>query len=209
MEPIDTIQERYTVLVVDIRRSTEIVQRLQEDELTGWWAALLARIHEDISTLFPDDAKVYKFLGDGWLILFKTNNDGLISRIGTFLDVIFTTYDRLYNESLQSLYELEETLPHTNVSFAITTGTLTKFDFPNSEEYVGKAINEAFRLQSLAAGGDGYDEPYGYIDRPTYAAFREAIEGAVMLEKHALRGISESEKSYYRIYMTSITNLKI
>ena len=101
--------------------------------------------------------EVYKFVGDGWLLLFPPETDG--GRLLGFLEQLCLFFAVSFRRSL--LPHLSRHPAEVGISFGIETGDLVPMIMDGRREYVGRALNVACRLQS------------GLKDRggsPTYSA---------------------------------------
>jgi class 3 adenylate cyclase len=89
--------------------------------------------------------EMYKFMGDGWILLFdeqSLSGEKLIS----LLSGICTEYDRLFRAHVADV--LSGMLPHVGVTFGVDEGSLVEIVMNGRKEYVGRAVNVAARLQS-------------------------------------------------------------
>src|SRR5215813_13661723 len=71
----DLTVERWTVVIVDICSSTELMRDLIDSDSEDRWRNLLIGLKNFLTTeeeRFPknETLKIYKFLGDGWILLF-------------------------------------------------------------------------------------------------------------------------------------------
>ena len=87
---------------------------------------------------------VYKFVGDGWILLFPETTNG--KELLQFLkDLCIYFKAQLRKEVLQYLDSPPKT---TGLTFGMDKGMLVAMLMYNQREYVGRAINVACRLQS-------------------------------------------------------------
>ena len=88
--------------------------------------------------------EVYKFVGDGWILLFPENTEG--KYLLQFLKDLCVFFKReLRKEVLQ---HLDSTPEITGLTFGLEKGVLGTMLMNSKKEYVGRAINVACRLQN-------------------------------------------------------------
>ena len=87
---------------------------------------------------------LYKFMGDGWLLLFPPNTDG--ERLLTFLEELCLFFAVAFRRLL--LPHLSHKPAVVGISFGIEKGDLVPITMDGHQEYVGRAINVACRLQA-------------------------------------------------------------
>jgi len=87
---------------------------------------------------------LYKFMGDGWLLLFPSNTEG--ERLLSFLEGLCLFFAVVFRRSL--LPHLSHNPAVVGISFGIEKGDLIPIIMDGQQEYVGRAINVACRLQA-------------------------------------------------------------
>jgi class 3 adenylate cyclase len=132
------------VVTLDICSSTTIIEDLLKSERIGIWRDLIISMKEYLwNQAKENNADLHKFIGDGWLILFKAPYSGK-----TIMDVLANAsafYKNLYDNEV---FPRLETLPKlSGLTFGLAEGQLIKLEMQNRLEYVGRAINLACRLQ--------------------------------------------------------------
>jgi class 3 adenylate cyclase len=136
--------ENKIVLVTDISSSTEIMEDLLRTESMLRWRNLLINIKKELVRTSEDlDFEIYKFTGDGWLLFFEPDYDVL--RILRFLRKLSSNYESEFNDRI--LPYLESPPDITGLTFGMDIGSLVKIIMMGNEEYVGRPINLACRLQ--------------------------------------------------------------
>ena len=120
----------------------------------GRWRDLLIRLKE-----FLDDEKlvapfeVYKFLGDGWVLLFDKDFDG-----SSMMDLLYrmcVKYKFLFKGKISPV--LTTGGCKAGMTFGIDEGELVKIVMHGKPEYIGRPLNLAARLQGAIKQKD--DEP--------------------------------------------------
>lgn len=94
---------------------------------------------------------VYKFTGDGWILLFPPNTDG--SALLTILRNLWSFFKKEFGRKV--LKYLDTPPKITGLTFGIEMGRLGGMKMYGRREYVGKAINIACRLQSVVGAKGG------------------------------------------------------
>ena len=140
-DPIRTV--RRTVVAFDICSSTVILEDLLRTENQRRWRNLLiglkkALVAEAAQTPF----EIYKFVGDGWILLF---DDPSISGAALIrlLKRISATYHHLFHNGICAVLGVNN---HSiGLTFGIDSGTLVKLVMNAKTEYIGRALNVAVR----------------------------------------------------------------
>jgi hypothetical protein len=99
--------------------------------------------------------KLYKFTGDGWLLLFNENVNG--DTLFNFLETFCWDFDAQFKKSIFSVLERRPKV--VGLTFGMDRGSLLTFQMKKRKEYVGRSINVACRLQGkikIRRGSPGY-----------------------------------------------------
>lgn len=137
---------RKLVVIFDICSSTSILEDLIRTENQICWQKLLGQLKRFLwsqRAQFP--FHMYKFLGDGWILLF---DDGAVSgrSLISFMKALCNWYDDFYHKEITDL--LSSSPRHVGVTFGVDEGSLLRIVMNRQEEFVGRPINVAARLQS-------------------------------------------------------------
>jgi class 3 adenylate cyclase len=134
---------------------------------------------------------IYKFTGDGWLLLFDFDypGDDLIYFLQDFCEKFKVRYKRKIEDFL-------ETPPASSgMTFGIDRGSLIRFIMNNQIEYVGRAINVACRLQGAIKDKDKSPQYKALITKPLYQSIRHSLANLKHIEvKRKLRNIAGGEE---------------
>ena len=137
---------RKVVVVFDISSSTTILEDLKRSDNLPVWRDLLINLKEFLQekTYLPE-MEIYKFMGDGWILLFRPNiHSGVLfdflKALTSFVMFQFIAVHRL----------LQKYPEPTGLTFGIDTGELIRLEMNGQVEYLGRAINVAARLQGEA-----------------------------------------------------------
>lgn len=132
------------VVVFDICSSTNIVEDLTGQDKLSCLEDLIRDLKRHLMSetkrykFFP-----YKFMGDGWILLFDHFIQG--KDLLSFLKGLCTTYDRLYWTVVAP--ELKAHPDVAGLTFGLARGRLIEMRMFSQPEYVGRALNIASRLQ--------------------------------------------------------------
>ena len=140
-----TVQGKVIVVAFDMCSSTSIVEQLTlKGDLKRLQRLLtvVKRYLMEKQKVLPFD--VYKFVGDGWILLFPENTDG--QKLLHFLKDLCSFFKK--EERKEVLDHLDAPPKVTGLTFGIEKGALGAMLMYNQREYVGRAINVACRLQS-------------------------------------------------------------
>jgi len=148
------VSVRKFVLLFDICSSTTILEDLIRTENQGAWQAVLTELKRFMWQLREKVApfEMYKFLGDGWILLFE---DEAVTG-AQLIDIashLCAEYDRLFRTHVATVLSV---MPkHVGVTFGADEGSLVQIVMNEQEEYVGRAINVAARLQAAVKQQEG------------------------------------------------------
>jgi len=134
------------VVTLDICSSSHIIEDLLKTNNIKIWRDLLIRMKEHLVRESSNyRAEVYKFIGDGWIILFEQPYSG--SNIFRFLSIICKEFEQIYNNEV---FVCLDTPPEIyGLTFGIDEGLLIRLEMQDKIEYLGRPINVACRLQGI------------------------------------------------------------
>jgi class 3 adenylate cyclase len=150
--------EQKIVLVFDICSSSNILEDLTLSGSLKSFRKLLAslkRFLEEQSGIL--DFEVYKFTGDGWILLFPPDTDG--ERLMTFVTRLAKFYKHEFKKTVAPFLQSKPGI--TGLTFGLDAGPLISLTMHGRREYVGRALNIACRLQSAIKDKD--DRPANKI----------------------------------------------
>jgi len=95
--------------------------------------------------------EIYKFVGDGWILLFE---DPSISgpTLLRLLMRLSLTYQHLFHHGICAVLGVSDHL--TGLTFGIDSGRLVQIVMDGKDEYIGRALNVASRLQGAVKETD-------------------------------------------------------
>jgi len=137
-----------TVVIFDICSSTAILEDLVKTESHVAWQAVLGELKRFLWSRNCAN-QMYKFLGDGWILLFdEMQGDQLVE----LLQQLSAAYEALYFSEVED--RLSNKIEHIGMTFGVDQGSLVEVVMNRRTEYVGRAINVAARLQSATKAQD-------------------------------------------------------
>jgi class 3 adenylate cyclase len=138
-------RERHLVVVFDICSSTTILEDLKRTDNLGAWRSILIHLKDQlIERGAPLQMNLYKFIGDGWVLLFP--DDVPKTELCALLGELSRSYDAQFDAFIKPLLSQEPN--PIGLMFGIDAGELIRLELNGQFEYVGRAINVASRLQS-------------------------------------------------------------
>lgn len=156
-----------TVVVFDICSSTTILENLQLNERLKRWRNLIIGMKNFLRTEAPEVGfKIYKFIGDGWILLFPEDFGG--DELIQFLSKLSKEFRYLYRKVDSVLTTRISTI---GLTFGIEKGTLIYLTMNKKPEYIGRPLNVATRLQSSLKVKDKNPQYKGLISRVVYDDF--------------------------------------
>jgi class 3 adenylate cyclase len=165
--PVSTV--RRVVVVFDICSSTKILEDLLDTENERLWRNLLIGIKQELirqSKLVPFE--IYKFVGDGWILLFEDRIKG--RALLNILKTISVRYHWLYHHGICAV--LGTTDHAIGLTFGVEFGSLVYLKMNTRDEYIGRALNVASRLQSAVKECDRNPADKLLISKNAYARLR-------------------------------------
>jgi class 3 adenylate cyclase len=142
-QPVPTIHK--VVVVVDICSSTSILERLKQTDNLDVWRTFLQHTKEIVASAGAFiDLEVYKFIGDGWILLFPGTTP--TDSVCFFMQKVSRSFHRMFESSVRQL--IGQQIKPIGLTFGIDSGELVSLIMDEKLEHLGRAINVASRLQS-------------------------------------------------------------
>jgi hypothetical protein len=184
--------EQKIVVTFDICSSTAIIEDLHKTENIIKWRDFLIWMKNYLTKKSDEmDFSIYKFTGDGWLLLFDYDypGDNLIS----FLEDFCNQFKVRYRRKIEDFLETPPAI--SGLTFGIDRGSLVKILMNNRIEYVGRAINVACRLQGAIKDKDKSPQYKALITRPLYQSIRYLVPDIKIVEvRRKLRNIAGGDE---------------
>jgi len=159
-----------TVFVFDICSSTVMMEDVQLTSSLDSYSSMMNDFKNFLVKMQKSFSfEIYKFLGDGFILIF--NSSVLIEQIYQFSEELVDIGGKIINLFIQDHLQ-KKNLPRVGITIGVDAGTL---DHKN-EEYVGRAINIACRLQGKLDLTDSVNriiisqKVYGMINDPIVKA---------------------------------------
>jgi len=164
---------KHTVVTFDICSSSDILEDLIRTENVGDWRDLLIKVKKFLIRKQSElDFVLYKFTGDGWILLFDYDCSG--KELFDFLKVLSGIFERNINRLSKTV--LETTHDILGLTFGIDRGTLIRFVMAEKTEYIGRAINVACRLQGAIKDKDKKPQYKVLMTKNVYKQIKGDIE---------------------------------
>jgi hypothetical protein len=141
---IEELKNHYYIIVMDLCSSSVILEKLQSAGKIRVWRRLWKKIFNHLSRdfYFSVRCKPYKFVGDGFIILYRHQ----------FSQDLFYFMKKLNSISCEFLKEVLDQYKiepkRFGFAYGIDRGELIKMRLLGQVEFMGEAINAATRLQS-------------------------------------------------------------
>lgn len=171
----DLSLEEKVVVFFDICSSSAILEDLlATDNLKAFRNVLLSLRNFLKRRASQDDFILYKFIGDGWVLLFPPNVSG--SALVNFLTRLSLFFYRMLRDRVIPI--LQQTPKVVGLTFGVDKGRLVRLTMNEQTEYIGRALNVASRLQGAIKDKDKH---------PSYK---------VLISKHAYNGLQIAPRMY-------------
>jgi class 3 adenylate cyclase len=171
----DLSLEEKVVVFFDICSSSAILEDLLATDNLKIFRNLLLSVRNFLKRRASQDGFVlYKFIGDGWVLLLPPNVSG--SALVNFL----TRLSHIFSKTLRHrvIPALQKTPKVIGLTFGVDKGKLVKMTMNEQTEYIGRALNVASRLQGAIK------------DKDKNPAFK------VLISKHAYNSLQIDPEMY-------------
>ena len=162
-----TWMEEKIAVVFDICSSSEMLEDLAQRQNERAMKDLIRKLKNYLQEhQRPLGFELYKFTGDGWILLFPSNTEG------TGLLTFLTNLLKYFKEVLSTvILPRLETAPNLRgMTFGVDKGRVLHFVLAGNAEYIGRPINVASRLQTAVK--DHLPGHQVLISRPAFNDFR-------------------------------------
>lgn len=167
-EPIKSVKK--IVVFFDICSSTSILEDLIMTENKERWRNLLIEFKDYLWRKRSSGwFRMYKFLGDGWILLFNPQSEGMV--IFQFLEDLSDRFDSLYRRRIRDI--LTTRIPNIGLTFGMDIGSCIRFVMNGRPEYVGRPLNVAGRLQDAIGQRDKKPQNKGLVSKNLFATFTD------------------------------------
>jgi class 3 adenylate cyclase len=174
-------QSKKVVVFIDICNSTLIVEEMIESLSFDAWVRILRSLKNRLRNKRDElGFELYKFLGDGWILLFdmKTDPQDILNVCKEISQYYKVLCNRINTENKS------ETLSRkTGLSFGLAHGTLVEIIMDSRKEYVGRALNLAARLQSAIKDKDKNYQNKMLITSDYYMKHKMVIDSIFVVKK--------------------------
>lgn len=191
------------VVAFDMCSSSRILEDLTRTDSLKQYDRLLKGLREWLSS----DAKaskyvLYKFTGDGWLLLFPADGvtgDGLMSFLLRLSKAHQSYREKFIDDHLESIPA------EKGLTYGVEMGSVRKLVLGDEVEFVGRAINVACRLQAAVKDKGRGPDYRCLLSRRVYNTYMKKLAKYTFVPvKRTLRNISGGED--YRCYKVDFTS---
>ena len=161
------------VVVFDICSSSNIIEDLTLTDNLNSFNLLLNSMDSFIrNNESTQKYTCYKYLGDGWILLFQTSAMGedilnFLNRLCKFFKIKF---DRIIKNHLDHFPKI------TGLTFGMEKGKLVFTRLNNKTEWFGRAINIACRLQGAIKDNDSSPQYKALMSNQVYHEYFKNVE---------------------------------
>jgi class 3 adenylate cyclase len=158
------------VVFFDICSSTSILEDLVRTENQKLWRDLLIELKDYLRKKHSLlGFELYKFLGDGWILLFEPRPDGM--EILDFLEGLSGEFLSLYRRHVKSVLTVR--IPGVGITSGMDIGSCIRFVMNQQTEYTGRPLNIAARLQGNIGQRDSTPQNKILVSNNLYATFTD------------------------------------
>jgi hypothetical protein len=176
------------VMALDICSSTDILEELSMKQEIFRYEKLVEKIKhylagEQDKLLFAP----YKFTGDGWILLFPVDSVTGKDLLG-FARRLCKFFRREFAHTVMSHLDTPPLV--TGINFGVAKGALSRITVYGADEYVGRAINVACRLQAAIKDRDKKPAYKALVANAVFNSFMSPARGYKVKDvKRKLRNI--------------------
>jgi class 3 adenylate cyclase len=162
-------REKRTVVFFDICSSSNMLEDLILSENLRSMRDLILAIRGFIKKeAAVQGFEVYKFIGDGWVLLFPPEKSG--ESLVTLLEELCRRYKKHWTRYVKP--RLQSRPAVVGLTFGVDRGELVKFRMMGQPEYIGRALNVASRLQGAVKQKDDNPAYKVLFSNPSFKALR-------------------------------------
>ncbi|RJR34107.1 MAG: hypothetical protein C4576_26895 [Desulfobacteraceae bacterium] len=203
-EDVLEIQEKI-VLTFDICSSTLILEDLHGSENLKAWRDFLIWIKRYLVKKSKEIRfDLYKFTGDGWILVFNTDRDGsdVVDFAKTFCNAFKKRFDSQISGLLESIPEVY------GINFGMDRGKLVRVRMRNRDEFIGRPLNVACRLQSAIRDHDKNPQYKLLMPKRLHTAMNDDLSSYKFVEvKRTLRNVA-GDKDFQCMKLRLLKRLK-
>ena len=191
------------VVAFDMCSSSKIIEDLSRTDNLKQYDRLMKNLHLWLwSNAVSSSYIVYKFTGDGWLVLFpsdKVTGQGLMKFVSRLASKFQSMRKQFVDNHLESIPQ------SIGLTFGVEMGPIRKVVLGTEVEFIGRALNVACRLQAAVKDKGSAPDYRCLFSRKVYNRFLTEIDshhfGPAV---RTLRNISGGEK--YRCLKVDFSN---
>src|SRR5690349_20270162 len=157
-----TIRHARIVVVIDLCSSSQIMEDLLLGEKFDRYEAFLTCVKRWLMNWTEAHSppkgrfELYKFTGDGWILLFPDTIGG-----EPLLRFMYSLCEMISAELSRHIIPSLSTMPAVlGATLGVEAGNLVRMTMNEREEYVGRALNIACRLQNAVKDQESHRECY-------------------------------------------------
>jgi len=192
-----TIKHARIVLVLDLCSSSQIMEDLLLNEKFDRYEIFLTCVKRWLMNWTEAHSpgkgrfELYKFTGDGWILLFPDTIRG-----EALLQFMYSLCEMIDAEMARHIIPSLSTMPAVlGATLGVEGGNLIRMTMNEREEYVGRALNIACRLQNAVKDKEPHPASYKalisarfYNERLTKASAKYKVEATTCSLRNILGG---------------------
>jgi len=133
------------VIIFDLCSSSQILESLENQNKVKIWNDFWEEVYQHLHNIEEpiENFEIYKFVGDGFIILCDERNE---LEILSYCHKLTIKINTLIQDIIEEHIETE--IDRVGITIGIDYGKIVRVEINKNSEYTGKAINIASRLQS-------------------------------------------------------------
>ena len=198
----DAVLHDLVVVAFDMCSSSNLIEDLGRTDSLRAYDRLLKNLHLWLwSNAKKFNFIVYKFTGDGWVLLFPAS-----LTTGKDLMQFLVKLSRKHSVLRQRLVDVHlESIPKANgLTFGIEVGKIRKIVLGTDVEFVGRPLNVACRLQTAVKDKGSAPDYRCLFSRKVFNTYLKDVQGYKYFDvERSLRNITGGER--YRCVKVNLT----
>jgi len=179
--------QKNTVVFLDICSSSKILSQCIQQAKLDSYQDMLVRIKNFLAEQeLSGRCEVYKFIGDGWILLLPFTVSGK-----ELMDLLYEICE--FADGEMAKLKLERPLKLLGLTLGVEKGELVQLAMKERHEYLGRPLNVAARLQSAVKDGDDDPAYKLFFTESTYKDLRIPKTFQVETKNLKLRNIEDDE----------------
>jgi len=165
------------VVAFDMCSSSDVLEGLTLKGETARLKSFIEKLKHYLANAQKDlPFDPYKFTGDGWILLFPVDTDG--PKLLSFLRDFAIYFRKAFKTDVLTFLDVRPDI--TGLTFGVEKGPLVPMTIFQTQEYIGRALNIACRLQSAIKDKGGSPAYMALVSNSVFNSYFSPATGYVV-----------------------------